>query len=160
VYAKRPFAGPEPVLDYLGHYTHRVAISNERLLGLDADGTVRFRWRDYADGNRTKVMALPAAEFLRRFLLHIVPDRFVRVRHFGLLANRGGAAKLARCRTLLHQPPPPPAAPASVRDLLLRLTGVDLERCPVCQQGRMHRTEILTPTGRPPTCRPAVWDTS
>jgi hypothetical protein len=160
VYAKRPFAGPEQVLDYLGHYTHRVALSNERLLSLGADGTVRFRWRDYAEGHRVKVMALPADEFIRRFLQHIVPDRFVRVRHFGLLANRGRAAKLARCRELLHQPPPTPAPVESVRDLLLRLTGVDLERCPVCQQGRMQRTAILEPTGPAPVRRSIPWDTS
>jgi hypothetical protein len=105
-------------------------------------------------------MALPADEFIRRFLQPIVPDRFVRVRHVGLLANRGRAAKLARCRALLHQPPPPPAAPESVRDLLLRLTGVDLDRCPVCQQGRLHRTAILEPTRPAPVRHPIAWDTS
>ena len=109
VYAKRPFAGPAQVLEYLGRYTHRVALSNDRLLSLD-DGIVRFRWKDYADGDRVKVMALDAEEFIRRFLLHVVPDGFVRIRHFGLLANRTRRAKLARCRELLA-PPPAPAAP-------------------------------------------------
>ncbi|MGH7331207.1 MAG: IS91 family transposase [Candidatus Rokuibacteriota bacterium] len=98
VYAQRPFAEPEQVLDYLGHYTHRVAISNERLLGLD-DGVVHFRWRDYADGNRVKVMALPAEEFIRRFLLHVVPDRVVRIRHVGLLANRTSSTCRRRARS-------------------------------------------------------------
>jgi len=107
VYCKPPFAGPEHVLAYLGRYTHRVAISSDRLVGLD-DGRVRFRWRDYADGDRTKVMELEAPEFLRRFLLHVVPDGFVRIRHFGLLANRRRAANVARCHTLLAQAPLPP----------------------------------------------------
>jgi len=156
VYAKRPFAGPEQVLEYLGRYTHRVAISNERIVSLD-DGRVRFRWKDYADGDRVKVMALEAEEFIRRFLLHVVPDGFVRIRHFGLLANRTRTTKLARCRQLLGQPPAPaPAEPASVRALMLRLTGLDIERCAVCQRGRLRVTEILPPTPRPAP----VWDTS
>jgi len=156
VYAKRPFAGPEQVLEYLGRYTHRVAISNERIVSLD-DGLVRFRWKDYADGDRVKVMALEAEEFIRRFLLHVVPDGFVRIRHFGLLANRTRTTKLARCRQLLGQPPAPaPAEPASVRALMLRLTGLDIERCAVCQRGRLRVTEILPPTPRPAP----VWDTS
>src|SRR6266498_2642725 len=91
VYCKPPFAGPDHVLAYLGRYTHRVALSNDRLLAL-ADGRVRFRWRDYADGDRVKIMELEVDEFLRRFLLHVVPDGFVRLRHFGLLANRPRAA--------------------------------------------------------------------
>ena len=105
VYAKPPFGGPVQVLEYLGRYTHRVALSNDRLVSL-AEGVVRFRWRDYAHGNRVKTMALPAREFLHRFLLHVLPDGFVRIRHFGLLANRGHAAKLARCRALLAAAPP------------------------------------------------------
>ena len=145
VYAKRPFAGPEQVLEYLGRYTHRVGLSNDRILSLD-DGIVRFRWKDYADGDRVKLMALETDEFLRRFLLHVVPDGFVRIRHVGFLANRTRQAKLARCRQLLAQPPAPAAHPLeSVQALMLRLTGVDLKRCPVCQQGRMRRTDILPP---------------
>lgn len=144
VYAQRPFAGPEQVFQYLGRYTHRVALSNERLLDLQ-DGVVRFRWKDYADGDRVKVMALPAEEFIRRFLLHAVPDRFVRIRHFGFLANRTRQTKLARCREVLRQPltaaAPPTAESASA--LLLRLTGIDIERCPVCGQGRLCRVERL-----------------
>jgi len=140
------------VLAYLGRYTHRVALSNDRLLGV-ADGRVRFRWRDYADGDRVKVMELAVEEFLRRFLLHVVPDGFVRLRHFGLLANRRRAAALAQCRALLAQPSPPPAASESARDLMLRVTGLDIERCPVCQQGRLRQVERLPPM-------PAAWDTS
>ena len=153
VYCKPPFAGPDHVLAYLGRYTHRVAISNDRLLAL-ADGRVRFRWRDYADGDRVKAMELDAEEFLRRFLLHIVPDRFVRIRHFGLLANRRRTTSLARCRALLDQPPPPaPDEPESVRALLLRVLGIDVDRCPVCQQGALQPLEMLSPA-------PTAWDTS
>jgi len=159
VYAKRPFAGPEQVLEYLGRYTHRVALSNERILSLD-DGRVRFRWKDYADGDRVKVMELEAAEFIRRFLLHIVPEGFVRIRHFGLLANRTRTAKLAQCRQVLAQPPAPAARPVeSVHALMLRLTGIDIDRCPVCQQGRVHVTAILPSAPRPPRRAP-IWDTS
>ncbi len=156
VYAKPPFGGPAQVLEYLGRYTHRVAISNDRLLSL-TDGVVRFRWKDYARGNRLQTMALPAAEFLARFLLHVLPDGFVRIRHFGLLANRGRRAKLARCRELLAAgPPKPPAPPESVAALLLRLTGVDLTRCPVCRVGRLRVVALLRPGGLPVP----VWDTS
>ncbi len=156
VYAKPPFGGPEQVLEYLSRYTHRVAISNDRLLRLE-DGVVRFRWKDYAHGNRVKTMALLAAEFLARFLLHVLPDGFVRIRHFGLLANRGRAAKLARCRELLAAPSPEvPLAPESVAALMLRLTGVDIARCPVCRTGRLHVVGLL----RPEALAVPVWDTS
>src|SRR5882724_7371251 len=139
VYAKRPLAGPTQILEYLGRYTHRVAISNERLVN-HADGVVRFRWKDYADGDRVKVMALDADEFIRRFLLHVVPGGFVRIRHFGLLANRTRRAKLARCRELLALSPAPAAPPReSVPALMLRLTGLDRTRCAVCQQGQLRR---------------------
>ena len=87
VYAKRPFGGPEQVLKYLARYTHRVAISNRRLISM-ADGRVTFEWKDYADGNQTKTMTLEAVEFIRRFLLHVLPSGFVHIRHFGFLANR------------------------------------------------------------------------
>jgi len=152
VYCKPPFAGPEHVLAYLGRYTHRVAISNDRLVAVAA-GRVRFRWRDYADGDRVKVLELEAEEFLRRFLLHVVPDGFVRIRYFGLLATRRRTAALARCRALLAQPPPPALPPESVRMLLLRLTGIDIEHCPVCTHGSLRRLEVLRPA-------PVTWDTS
>jgi hypothetical protein len=156
VYAKPPFGGPEQVLDDLGRYTHRVAISNDRLMSL-AEGVVRFRWKDSARGNRVKTMGLPATEFLSRFLLHVLPDGFVRIRHFGLLANRGRTAKLARCRELLAAvPPESPPAPETVAALLLRLTGVDITRCPVCRAGRLHVVGLL----RPGVLPVHVWDTS
>ena len=100
VYAKPPFGGPEQVLRYLARYTHRVAISNHRLVAL-GDGQVSFRWRDYAHGSKQKVMTVTAHEFLRRFLLHVLPRGLVRIRHFGLFANRTRSAALARCRSLL-----------------------------------------------------------
>jgi len=154
VYCTPPFAGPEPGLAYLGRYTHRVALSNDRLLAL-ADGRVRFRWRHSADGHRVKVMDLDVDEFLRRFLLHIVPDRFVRIRHFGLFPNRRRAANLPQCRALLAQPPPPvaPHEVESVRALLLRVMGIDIERCPVCQSGPVQPVAVLPP-------QPPAWDTS
>ena len=149
VYAKPPFAGPAQVLEYLGRYTHRVAISNDRLVR-GADGQVRFRWTDYAHGDRVKTMTLPAAEFLRRFLLHVLPGGFVRIRHCGFLANRGRTAKLAQCRALLAVPPsPPPIPPEAVTALVHRLTGVDLTPCPVCRAGRLRLVAIFRPGARP-----------
>jgi len=147
VYAKRPFAGPTQVLEYLGRYTHRVALSNDRLVSLEG-GVVRFRWRDYADHDRPKVLALAVDEFLRRFLLHVLPAGLMRIRHFGLLANRRKREHLDRCRQLLDAPPPVLAPPASAADLLQRLTGVDLTRCPVCHDGHMRITAILAPLPR------------
>jgi hypothetical protein len=159
VYAKRPFGGPTQVLEYLGRYTHRVAISNERLVS-HRDGLVRFRWKDYADDRRVKIMTLAAEEFIRRFLLHVVPGGFVRIRHFGFLANRSRRAKLARCRAVLGSSPAPPAAPIeSVAALMLRLTGLDIARCPRCPHGRLNVTEFLaTALAAPP--RVARLDTS
>jgi len=142
VYAKPPFAGPERVLAYLGHYTHRIAVSNHRLLSLE-QGCVAFRYRDHADGNRQKVLRLEVNEFLRRFLLHALPKGFVRIRHYGLFANRHRQERIARCRALLAQPIPEPRSPEGLCEKLLRLTGKDVLRCPACQQGRMVQvTEI------------------
>ena len=146
VYAKAPFAGPKQVLNYLARYTHRIAISNERIVAVENDH-VRFRYTDYAAGNRVKEMRVDASEFLRRFLLHVVPRGFMRVRHYGLLANRHRAARLARCRTLLgvSAPPEPPAVAPSPAERILQLTGVDILRCPVCGVGPMRRTDRLPP---------------
>ncbi|MGH9382778.1 MAG: IS91 family transposase [Vicinamibacterales bacterium] len=144
VYAKRPFVGPEQLLDYLGRDTHRVALSNDRLVD-HRDGHVRFRWKDYADHDRAKILTLETDEFLRRVLLHVVPRGFMRLRHFGLLANRTRRATLTRCRDLLGHPPPDAAQPESVAGLMLRLTGIDLARCPVCSEGRMQVTVVPQP---------------
>jgi hypothetical protein len=147
VYAKPPFGGPEKALDYLGRYTHRIALSNERLVAIEP-GTVSFRYKDYAHGNAIKLRTLPAVEFLRRFLLHVVPRGFIRVRHYGLLANRHRATKLARCRTLLGVVATPlvPPADESRADCVRRLTGIDITRCPVCGGGPMRFVQQLAPT--------------
>jgi hypothetical protein len=156
VYSKRPFAGPEQVLGYLGRYTHRVAIANSRLTRL-ADGQVSFTWKDYRHHGKTKVMTLPASEFMRRFLLHAVPDGFHRIRHVGFLANGHRTAKLARCRALLAAPTPEPPLTESYRERHRRLTGHALDVCPECG-GPMQQRGPLRP--QPPP-RPAFWcDTS
>jgi Putative transposase/Transposase zinc-binding domain len=148
VYAKRPFGGPAQVLDYLGRYTHKVAISNHRLLRLE-DGKVSFRWRDYRHGRRHKVMTLEATEFLRRFLLHILPEGLVRIRHFGLLANRHRAENLALCRQLLAaaEPTEPTTPDQSLvenwKQHYQQLTGVDLSLCPECGIGRLVQIQLL-----------------
>src|SRR5439155_11026758 len=146
VYAKAPFRGPNQVLSYLARYTHRIAISNERILGVD-DDHVRFRYKDYAAGSIVKELRLEASEFLRRFLLHVVPRAFVRVRHYGVLANRHRAARLARCRAALgaDTPPAAPATTASAAERILQLTGIDILRCPVCGTGPMRRIDRLAP---------------
>jgi hypothetical protein len=110
VYAKQPFGGPSHVLHYLARYTHRVAISNHRLIAFE-DGAVSFRWKDYAHGNKKRKMKLSSDEFLRRFLLHVLPRGFVRIRHFGLLANRNRAQSVLLCRHLLAETPLPPVSP-------------------------------------------------
>jgi hypothetical protein len=145
VYAKRPFGGPAQVLDYLGRYTHKVAISNHRLLRLE-DGKVSFRWKDYRHGHRNKVMTLQATEFLRRFLLHILPEGFVRIRHFGLLANRQRAENLALCRQLLataESTTPDESLVEDWREQYQQLTGVDLSLCPECGIGRLVQIQLL-----------------
>ena len=132
VYAKRPFGGPQQVLDYLGRYTHRVAIANSRLIAL-AGGQVRFRWKDYRHPQRPKVMTLPVSEFIRRFLLHVLPDGFRRIRHFGFLANAHRRIKLVLIRGLLALPEPETAPePADYRERYARLVGRLLDICPAC----------------------------
>jgi len=149
VYAKPPFAGPEQVLDYVGRYTHRVAISNNRLLDIEA-GKVTFRWKDYRDGNTQKTMTLAAEEFIRRFLLHVLPAGLKRIRYYGFLGNRHRQEKLLRCRQLLKMrlPVPPPTQAKASRDYRDRyeaLTGLSLRRCPRCQHGRMRIIEASVP---------------
>jgi Putative transposase len=162
VYAKRPFAGPEQVLDYVGRYTHRVAISNNRLLDI-ADGQVSFRYKDYRHDAQQKTMTLAAEEFIRRFLLHVLPAGFQRIRYYGFLGNRYRKEKLARCRHLLGMPayegdePAQEAAP-DYRERYEALTGVSLRRCPVCHEGCMHVIEILPPSRRNQST--AITDTS
>ncbi len=139
VYSKRPFGGPEYVLQYLGRYTHRVAISNHRLISF-ADGKVTFRWRDSAHHNEQKLLTLSLDEFLRRFLLHLLPKRFVRIRNFGFLANRPRATSLPLCFQLL----PSRSAPQTGQDCSTIDGAKDLWRCPQCA-GPMVIVERLTP---------------
>ena len=148
VHAKPPFGGPERVLDYLGRYTHRVAISNNRLLELK-DGQVTFTYKDYKHEQRRKVMTLSADEFLRRFLLHVLPDGFQRIRYYGLLGNRHRAENLARCRELLAVPVPIPQPEPDYRERCRQLNGQDPLRCPQCKTGQMVRIALLLPIARP-----------
>jgi hypothetical protein len=136
VYAKKPFGSPDHVLDYLGRYTHRVALSNDRILSAH-DGKVTFSYRDRKDQNQKKTMPLDADEFIRRFLLHVIPKGFVRIRHFGFFANRSKSL-LSKCRQLLDLNPALPKLPSkSVQELMLQLTGIDITRCPLCQKGTL-----------------------
>jgi hypothetical protein len=138
VYAKPPFGGPQRVLKYLARYTHRVAISNHRLRWLE-NGSVNFDWKDYTHRNRTGTMTLDAVEFLRRFLLHILPSGFVRIRQFGFLANRNRKQKLQLCRALFAAPQLP-NSPADIKDPHL---------CPNCKLGRLLVVEVLAPQSIP-----------
>jgi len=155
VYAKKPFGSPQTVLDYLGRYTHRVALSNDRILNVQ-DGLVTLSYRDRKDGDRKKALPLDAHEFIRRFLLHVLPDGFMRVRHFGFLANRAKKHALPQCRKLLGLNPALPEIPKrSAHDLLRELTGIDLSRCPRCQNGTMIVVGELPRISRSPQ-----WDSS
>ena len=147
VYSKAPFAGAGQVLAYLGRYTHKTAIGNHRLVDFDGEH-VRFRWRDYADANKVKVMRLDADEFIRRFLLHVLPRGFTRLRHYGLLANRTRARKLSLCRTLLRQPAPEPREPETAQEMLLRLIGIDITVCGQCGKGTLRQIRVLEPQHR------------
>jgi len=153
VYAKRPFAGPEQVLDYVARYTHRVAISNNRILDIE-DGKVRFRWKDYRNGDQQKTMTLSADEFIRRFLIHVLPSGFHRIRYYGLLGNCHREAKLALCRELLVMSKPEPVdgkAADDYRDHFEKLTGASLCECPACHRGRMVLLCVLSPIATAPS---------
>ena len=146
VYAKRPFAGPQQVLDYVGRYTHRVAICNHRLLNIDND-QVSFQWKDYRNGGDAKTMSLSADEFIRRFLLHVLPNGFQRIRYYGFLGNRYRQQKLDQCRRLLGMPMPDQHTTEGIdedyRKRYEDLTGCSLKQCPQCRQGQMVWVGIL-----------------
>lgn len=152
VYSKPPVAGADQVIDYLARYTHRIALSNDRLVGLK-DGQVTFRWKDRAAGNQKKLMTLDAREFLKRFLRHVLPRGLVRIRHYGLLANAVRRRELIRCRDLLLLPTPAPskdtARVETWQEVLLRLTGRDVTRCLRCKKGTMTDTGELRPAVPP-----------
>lgn len=139
VYAKRPFAGPQQVLAYLSRYTHRVAISPRRLLALDPEGqTVSFAWKDYADESRPKVMRLATREFLRRFCLHLLPERFVKIRHFGFLSNRQRQKRVEQARFLLA-----PSAPVELSAPGAAVTPLPERVCPYCGSPRLVLVEMV-----------------
>ncbi|RPJ53465.1 MAG: IS91 family transposase [Acidobacteria bacterium] len=145
VHAQAPMAGPAQVVEYLGRYTHRVAISNHRLLGI-SDATVSFTWKDYRQDGRLKTLRLEAGEFLRRFLLHVLPRGFVRIRYFGLLANCRGESGIEQARRLLELTPAErllPVPSARPDSLLRRLAPLPGDLCPVCGRGHMLRVELL-----------------
>jgi len=152
VYAKESFCEPEAALEYLSQYTHRVAISNQRIKNVEG-GEVAFSYQDRRDGDSRKMMTLPAEEFIRRFLLHVLPEGFMRIRHFGFLANRCKKKCLHRCRQLLGMSPPlPRPGGASLlgkaktpQERMLELTGKDITQCPCCKKGRLIRVGKITP---------------
>jgi hypothetical protein len=147
VYCKPPFDGVQGVLQYLGRYTHRIAISNNRILNI-RNGDVSFLWRDYADQNRLKTMTLKANEFIRRFLLHVLPSRYVRIRHFGLLANRKRKNTIALCRKILGDTKTETQQDTrkeTWQEQLFRICGIDVTLCPVCQKGKLWMVAPLLP---------------
>lgn len=158
-YAKPPFGGREQVLDYVGRYTHRVAISNNRVIDIE-DGAVRFRWKDYRHGNRQKDMTLSAEEFIRRFLLHVLPVGFHRIRYYGFLGNGHRAQKPAHCRDLLGMPLAELSVDPSEKDYRDRcedLTEHSLRESPACHQGQMIIIEIFDGGTGPPPYRDTSW---
>jgi hypothetical protein len=151
VYSKPPFGGPEQVLKYLARYTHRVAISNQRLLSLK-DGKVQFRWKDYAHGGKRRVMTLQATEFIRRFLLHVLPKGFVRIRHYGFLSNRSRKEKLPLARRLLADAAEEPLAGApQAPDNDQQEEPANGRICPRCNTGRLVIVDDIPPTRCAPT---------
>ena len=142
VYAKPPFGGPEQTLKYLARYANRVAIANSRIVSLK-DGRVTFTLKDYADGNKTKTMTLKATEFIRRFLIHVVPRGFVRIRQFGFLANRIRRERLALCRVLLASRTARASSIATPSNTLAEAVIEERNRCPVCGIGRLLLVDIV-----------------
>ena len=148
VYVKKPFSGPKQVLQYLGKYTHRVAISNHRIIDVK-DGRVIFKWRDYKDGNKMKTMSVSVQEFMRRFLLHVMPKRFVKIRFYGLLSNRNKKEMLIKCRELLHEASSDDETeeenPDTAESLMVGITENDYLVCPECQKGKMFIVMLIEP---------------
>ena len=162
VYAKRPFAGPEQVLAYLSRYTHRVAISPRRLLALDRQAhTVTFAWKHYADGARRKTMTLGVAEFVRRFCLHLLPERFVKIRHYGLVANNQRQANVTRARALLSPPTPQGGSPDgdAPPEAALASETAPPRVCPFCGSQRLRLIQIVSPCHAAAGPAPG-WDSS
>lgn len=158
VYAKEPFAGPEQVIKYIGNYTHRIAISNRRIIKV-VDGEVTFKWRDYAYGNKEKIMTLKAEEFIRRFMVHVLPSGFMRIRHFGFLANTCRKNNIEHIYSACKIAQPiNPGPPISTLELIQRITGIDITQCQKCCEGRLNIVRIVP---RPHDTRQSIyWDTS
>ncbi|MBF8984900.1 IS91 family transposase [Lutibacter sp. B2] len=147
VYAKPPFKNAEYVIRYLGRYTHRVAISNHRIVKFE-DGRVTFKWRDYKNHNKNKLITLDVFEFIRRFLLHILPHRFVKIRHYGILSNKNRNTKLKVCKEIFgvaNNVSHTSNDDETWEDVFLRLTGIDYKKCPCCKNGHMMRKSKLEP---------------
>lgn len=144
VYAKQPLGGPAQVLQYLSRYTHRVAISNERLVGME-NGEVRLRVRDHADAGKKRIERLPAQRFIGRFLLHVLPSGFKRIRHYGILAPCHKQERLAACRQALEAPRPDQAIVESVQAFMQRVAHIDIGRCPCCKGGRLRVVGVMAP---------------
>ena len=142
VYCKKPFKSPHHVLEYLDRYTHRVAISNSRIIKIE-DGKVTFRWRDYRDKSKEKLMTIEGHEFISRFLMHVLPYRFVKIRHFGILSNPNRQSKLLKCKKLTGVNLASIPKKLTTAELLLKLTGRDMTICPCCQKGHMKRQSLL-----------------
>ncbi len=137
VYAKKPFAGPEQVLEYLGRYTHRVAISNNRIKSID-NGQVSFEYKDRTDNDTIKMMTVPANEFIRRFLLHVLPYKFMKIRYFGFLSHRNKKQAIKLIRKFIDPDAVlPKKMEETVFEMMLRLTGQDITCCPKCKKGKM-----------------------
>jgi len=143
VYAKAPFAGPEKLLNYLGRYTHKIAISNHRIISCDKQ-SVTFKWRDYADNNKEKIMRLKPDEFIRRFLSHVLPNGFMRIRGFGFLANACKAKKIKQIQSQLKYKPPEKTEKRDTASLMFELTGQDITLCPVCKTGKLRRIREIS----------------
>ena len=139
VYCRPPFGSAEYVLEYLGRYTHRVAISNHRIVNLE-NGYVTFKWRDYKEHNKEKFMTLTVDEFIRRFIMHVLPRKFVKIRHYGILSNRNRSTKLQKCKELtgaLQSKKQDSEVKLNASELLLKLTGIDINICSCCGKGKM-----------------------
>jgi hypothetical protein len=152
VYCKPPFGSAEHVLEYLGRYTHKVAISNNRIIAIE-NGFIVFKWRDYSDNNKEKYMTVTSEEFIRRFLMHVLPQKFVKIRHYGILSNRGRGNKLKRCRTLLGilvMNETQLLAKSIVAELMLRITGIDINVCPCCNGKMVTKAKIDPKAYSPP----------
>lgn len=147
VYSKETFDGPDAVIEYLGRYTHRVAISNNRIIDI-SNRNVTFKWRDYKDNNKNKVMTITAVEFIRRFIMHILPYRFMKIRHFGLISNRNKTTKLKKLQDLLKFKIKSKLKDMKAIDIIKILTGKDVTLCPCCKIGMM-RTVLIIPRVTP-----------